>query len=539
MWAGALLGEYTAFLLSSKLVAQNTCGISGNILDVVITQDNEDLNKTIEQNIGEWRNIGNLLERHEEKYSVPPRGPEMSITQSRKWVSPLKGERKLDLKIDVTDCKGRKVFSRKNKQKIYLPQKTARGENKPTERFLQNHINIGETLILIITRPSGASATYELKRGLSPEKEEIPVKTCGRDKKINKKENIEIRGLEIKVTPKKRIINAGRETKIEILFNRVGLNDEKDPVKGKKVNIQIKGLVDGKVMPSSDLTTDNEGKAHLVYRAGENDKQVVFEASYKPENYPDTVTGKGIVKVTKERYDLTIDVKANVSWHRKDEKTLTTGNASYSINGTMKMVTDTGSMRVNPMHLTFEPQDLELQYEIREKQTELNPKNDCPDLIYEIHGGNSVSLPRPKNVNYYLNIQNFGTASKRFPSAKIPSQMSGFLMNWFDFMMDGDMAVLKGQRREGSYCGEKQCPCKDYKEYVVKRGIGFTAICAYIDENGSMTGNLSWEEDGILGGVGLKVNLMNPRREKGPKEEGKTRYHLEWNFQRVERQNTD
>jgi len=32
---------------------------------------------------------------------------------------------------------------------------------------------------------------------------------------------------------------------------------------------------------------------------------------------------------------------------------------------------------------------------------------------------------------------------------------------------------------------------------------------------------------------------MNPRREKGPKEEGKTRYHLEWNFQRVERQNTD
>lgn len=530
MWAGALLGEYTAYWMSSELASTDACGIHNRILDIEITKDDEDLNHTIERNIAAWGDIGDRIEKYEDSHPVPPRGPTMAVTPSRDYVSPLKEERKLDLGIKISNCRGENVYDKFHGQWVLLPNKTERGELKPTPRFPQECRNIGNALTLIIVRPAGASATYTIRKGLSADRENINIITCGRDKKITKDKKIEIRGLEITVTPQRRTTQPGQDTTVDIHFVRTSTQGGKDPIGGKKIQIKIKGLVDGKVSPTGEVDTDQDGKTTLTYHAGDKDERITFSASYQPEGYPESVKGTSVITVSKKVYDLVAQVSAQVTWERKNENTQTTGNASYTISGTMKMKTDPGVMRVNPTHMAFEPQDLQLQYTIREKRIDLIPDKGCSELIYELSGGDTVRLPQIKGGPHHLNIQNFGTAAKKFPNVQMP----GFLMNYFDFLMEGDMAVLKGQKREGSYCGKDRCPCQDYRDYTVKRTLGATGIRAYIGENGSMSGNLSWEEDGIPRHIVIKVNQMTSRTKKG-QEEGTTRYSVQWNFHRVER----
>jgi hypothetical protein len=95
-WAGAQLGEYTVYYMISRLFQTDVCGLHTQHLNAKSTDDDEDLNHTIERNIAAWANIGDLIKEHEDSHPVPPRGPAMTVSPNRAYVSPLKGERKLD-----------------------------------------------------------------------------------------------------------------------------------------------------------------------------------------------------------------------------------------------------------------------------------------------------------------------------------------------------------------------------------------------------------------------------------------------------------
>lgn len=297
VWGGALESEYTAYYMSSELAQNNPCE-GPDTVDVEMTKKDEDVFQTIEHNIETWGDIGRRIEEFERSHPVPPRGPELHISQDPEFVSPLKAERELDIKIDVTDCRGEVVYEKSHGQKITLPRKTDRNELSGTHRFPQRVRVLGDMLFLYALQPEGTSATYTLKSGVEPHVESIEITTCGIDTKIVKKDTqIHIRGLKLRVTPEKTTISPGERTDIKIELSKVDDKGNKEPLPGKQIELDIRGLVDGDVWPSGDITTDDDGKAVLVYSAGENDQKVTFSAKFQPKNYDEFVHDEKTVGV--------------------------------------------------------------------------------------------------------------------------------------------------------------------------------------------------------------------------------------------------
>ena len=294
---GLLQSEYTAYYMGSQLAQNNPCEGSDWLLDVEITKEDEDVFQTIEHNIESWGDIGTKIEEFERSHPVPPRGPALQVSQSRDYVSPLKEERSLDIKIDVTNCRGEPVYYVNPGQRVVLPKETERGEIEPTRGFPQNHLVTDSQVILIIVRPAGASATYTLKKGMEPNVETIEMTTCGIDKKLVQETKIHIRGLELRVTPKKRRISPGEKTDIEIKLSRVDDKGNKEPLPGKQIELEIRGLVDGEVQPSDEIITDADGVALLEFSAGEHDKRVTFSAKFQPEKYDEFVHDEKTVSI--------------------------------------------------------------------------------------------------------------------------------------------------------------------------------------------------------------------------------------------------
>ena len=330
---GLRVSEYIAYWMISKLVGENQCGFPGQILAVEITKDDKDIYYTIRRNIAAFGNIGARIEEFETSHPVPPRGPEMALSHDKEYVSPLKDEKELKIKINVTNCKGEAVYDKNHGQKVILPRKTKRGEIEPTKGFPQESIVTDNLVTLIIVRPVGASATYTLKRGVKPDLETIKILTCGRDKNVVKETKIRIKGLEINVTPERKKINPGEKTNIEIKLSKVDTKGQKEPLAGKKIQLDIKGLINGKVTPSSDIVTGEDGIANLVYRSGDRDSSVSFCAKYQPQDFPDYVEDEGRVKIIRGTdVEATLKATFHSKYHHHKNEGGNTSDSRLQIN---------------------------------------------------------------------------------------------------------------------------------------------------------------------------------------------------------------
>ncbi len=317
---GLLESEYTAYYMGSKLAQNNPCPGSDWLLDVEITKEDEDVFQTVEHNSESWGDIGARIEEFERSHPVPPRGPTLHVSQSRDYVSPLEEERTLDIKIDVTNCRGEPVYFASRGQRVVLPKKTERGEIEPTRGFNQNHLVADDHIVLIIVRPEGASATYTLKKGIEPDVETIEMTLCGIDKKLVQETEIHIRGLELRVTPEKRRVSPGEKTNIEIKLSKVDDKGKKEPVRGKQIELDIRGLVDGDVRPSDEIVTDADGVAIVEFSAGEHDKKVTFSAKYQPKKYDEFVHDETTVSVGQlSNVTATITSKFRENYHHHEE----------------------------------------------------------------------------------------------------------------------------------------------------------------------------------------------------------------------------
>jgi hypothetical protein len=301
--SGIKEAEYTTFKMDSKLFQNAACGVSGNTLDNKTIEDDEDLFRTIERNIESYGSIGRRIEEFEESHRVPPRGPEMQISVQEGHVSPVKGERELDIKIEVKNCKGQPALDNtQDKQAVLLPRKTSRGEIKPTEGFPQIAKVTDDQVILMITQPAGVSATYTLKKGMDLGSDPIKIETCGRDKKLIQDviPPIPIAGMGLEVTPRDVHISPEKSTQIDIELFKVTPQGARQPVPGQSIEVKIEGLVDGSVSPQGKVRTDGGGKAVLTYRAGKKEEGIRIYARYQPEDYPDFIKGSSGVTVVEE-----------------------------------------------------------------------------------------------------------------------------------------------------------------------------------------------------------------------------------------------
>ncbi len=275
------------------------CNANGTCAD-------QDIFKAISCNVDYYMNFRDVIDRWERvRHPAPPRGPLLHLFQDRDWVSPLEGETEQRIRTQVTNCRGDLVADRERKlQLVFYPKETSRGELTPDREFNYHDLTdsrntIGNVLSLKLIFTTGVQAIYTLQEGIEPGLDSVEIRTCGVDKEAIDTSEVKIMGLDLKANARRKEIFAMESTQIDIDFNRLDTEGGKIPIANKTVKIKVKGLVDGKVYPEGDVTTNAEGRVTLTYTAGEADEEVTFEAKYQPKGFKESVKDKARVEVIK------------------------------------------------------------------------------------------------------------------------------------------------------------------------------------------------------------------------------------------------
>ena len=417
--AGLLHSEYTAYWMSSTLAQNSACGNQNYILNVEITRDNRDINKTIERNISAHGNIGNRIKEREESHAVPPRGPEMIASQDREYVSPLEEEKELKIKIDVSNCKGEPVYDRYHGQWVYLPRYTERGEIRPTKGFPQELLVTDNQVILIIVRPVGASATYSLKKGIKASQDPAEIKTCGLDREAVNETKIQIHGLELRVKPKKKSVSPGENTDIIISFNEVDTKNKKYPVPGKELEIKVTGIVDGNISSKGNYITDEHGDVVLTYKAGDNDKRIKITAKYQPKDYPEFVQDESTITVAHYESQATVTMTEKGKFTTEDGVETTSATLNVVLKFTHTEVDDDlefvecydlVSWNVNNAFATITVKDKQgtHNYETHKvKKEELEDEEKTDQLLIFFDKNGKAKSIEPPNLMYWFIFDDF------------------------------------------------------------------------------------------------------------------------------------
>lgn len=287
-------------LMDSHLAQRNACGFPGNLLSTQNTRD-ADLFRTIEQNVDAHGNIGQRIQEYESSHRVPPRGPQMDVSLGRESVSPIREEREMEIMIGVTNCRGEPVFDPHHGQQVVLPRQTERGELKCARGFSQECRSYEATLLLGITSPAGASATYTLKRGMEASEDPLKIMTCGIDRNVVQEVSVPIHGMRIDAEARDKVISPGESTSIEISLYKIFLQGQRIPAANQMIEISATGLLDGSLSPRGKVATNEAGKVFLKYRAGEKEKRIDIHAMHQPEGYPDFVEARSFVEVEAQK----------------------------------------------------------------------------------------------------------------------------------------------------------------------------------------------------------------------------------------------
>ena len=336
--AGVLAGEDVGFFMSSKLVQNDACGVAGNVVGVSVVQDDTDIFRTIERNIGRYGSLETLILNYENTHRVPPRRPVMEFALSRSYVSPVSSEREMEIRVRVRDCRGREIFARPHGQVVIFPRKTERGELKPTQGFPQDFVVTENLVLLKITGEQGGSVTYTLRNGLEMGRELFEVKTCGiegvRTQEVMPP--VPIAGVAMEIEPEDVYLPPGASTTMRVRLFEVTPSGAQVPLGGEVVDIEAEGLVDGSLSPQGSVKTDSQGEVVLTYEAGVKEDGVKVVARYQPEGYPEGVTEQTAVALVEQpqcwrgTVDITVDFssqeinKSDPSQCGREESELTT-----------------------------------------------------------------------------------------------------------------------------------------------------------------------------------------------------------------------
>jgi hypothetical protein len=286
--------------MDSNLAQKDACGFPGNLLQTINRKDS-DVFRMIERNIDAYGSISQRIREFESSHRVPPRGPEMDISLRKEFVSPIKEEREMEIQIGVKNCKGEAVYDPNHGQKVILPRHTERGELICTKGFPQICRSFDATLLLEITSPAGASATYRLKKGMEASEDPLKIKTCGMDREVWKQVSVPIYGMQIEAEAKDPVISPGENTTIEVSLHKITLQGQMIPAANQTIDITVKGLIDGRLAPQGKVATNHAGKVVLKYHAGEKERRVEIHAKYQPEGYADFIEAQTFVEVEPQK----------------------------------------------------------------------------------------------------------------------------------------------------------------------------------------------------------------------------------------------
>ncbi|MCP4566197.1 MAG: hypothetical protein GY841_01315 [FCB group bacterium] len=369
---GVWSSEFVGFLMLSCLGTEKSCiGYRPRLVLCICQGENRDIFQAIISNVGYYGNLKMRIARYEKRFPVPPRGPKINRSLDRDYVSPLEGETELNIKVQVTNCKGDPVFDRYHReQKVLYQRKTKRGELTADEDFnyydlVDKHNSDANYLVLGIYQPKGVSARYTLQKGIEASLDSVEIKTCGRKKDAIDTAEVKIMGLDLKVSARKKELLPMQSTQIDISFNKIGQEGGKIPIAGKTVQIKVSGLVNGTVYPQGDVETNSRGQATLTYTAGDQDEEVTFRAKFQPKKFKEFVQDKAKVKVIKfdrlcqitrkssHTTDYTENLYNEVRTHKWTEISEITISVTFNDNPRVDIAFDPVTMQSKPRRYVY------------------------------------------------------------------------------------------------------------------------------------------------------------------------------------------
>ncbi|MBW1673280.1 MAG: DUF3578 domain-containing protein [Deltaproteobacteria bacterium] len=263
-----------------------------------------------------WRVI-NIIEESQAKYPTPPLGQKIEINYEKDYLSLLTEEdRKMEIKAKVKNCKEEYVNQPGHPSKghpVYFPLKIPRCEYRQSSGCSRPPNFLGRATILT-NNEYEAKGYYKVIKGINASIEKIELMTCGlgRESLTEFEGELIIRGLKVKVKPERKEMYPQEKIDIKITLNEADPDGNEYPVKGEKLEISVKGIVNGRITKKEEYITDEKGEVILSYKAGDKDEKLVVKASFQPPEYPEKAKGSGDVIIKPIEYDATLTLKKKV-----------------------------------------------------------------------------------------------------------------------------------------------------------------------------------------------------------------------------------
>lgn len=412
-----LSSKDTCYWVHGTLYSNDACGLAGVGFRSANIQY-KDIDTAVTLFALKMGNIETIAAAHESERPIPPRGPQIRIDKEPQAVSPLEGERETMVDARVTNCRGEPVYDKAGKR-FHVIAGAKQGKRGETHPVKENASAVARNMWLISPNAQGgASLKYKLTKGIKAETETLTFTACGLGTKAEKKQTIEIEGLEIRVKPQKTQIKPFEDTRIDIEFVKVSVKGERKPIPGKELSLKIEGLKDGVVSPKEKVSTNAKGRATLVYQSGQNDKTVKITAFYQPQNFPDRAEGSAGITIQEGKGDLEIQINGSLNWTGQEKDGSITINSNFTISGTMTM----DKQKHGGDYENYEIENLQLTYSHDYKSYRKN----CQTTGVEASG--SAQVQKGRIIIRYPRIKSGrarqGELDFRFNSEPLPAKVT-------------------------------------------------------------------------------------------------------------------
>lgn len=314
--------EYTVYKVWSSLIMNSNCFPSRRYILAIESGESEDIRRAILSSIsGFGRGINFMLYERENQRPVPPRDPSVVTSHTLDYLSPLDEDtRKMKIYENVLSCQGVPAYYLAyHSQPVRFPSKTDRGKIEPVEGCKLEYSD-SEIQYILVNQNGDAVGEYTLQKGITPLKETLTLSTCplGNKPDIEREVEVIIRGLELKVDPERSQVAAGEEVIIRVDLHETDPDGGTYPASGREIELNIEGLADGSVSPSDKVSTDDNGEAKLIYRAGREDRKIKVTGTFTPTGYPEKVKGEAEIEVREPHWEGLISMTESMQAGEKE-----------------------------------------------------------------------------------------------------------------------------------------------------------------------------------------------------------------------------
>lgn len=249
--------------------------------------------------------LRSVIDNYEATHFFSLRDPTLALSAlTPGFVSPEPDEQKIRIRVKTRDCQDRSGEG----TNLWFPAENARGEMTAVWGTTSWQWRLGNQWRARTAQDGGIEIEYRLKRGATATRESIDVEVAGRgQKRTSQRVFFPAKTLRVEVDPEQNRVAPGESTRVVVRLLKVDEQGQREPVAGRRVTIKASGLKDGTLRPRDQVTTDQNGLGTLTYTAGEGDKRVHIEASYRPDGYETTFTGDA--DLNSGAYTVTVDLE--------------------------------------------------------------------------------------------------------------------------------------------------------------------------------------------------------------------------------------